>query len=49
VRSSVSLRCFAADAVSVAVDVAMPELDVQIVPGDLELLRNVNTLEDLPV
>ena len=28
---------------------AVEELDVQIVHGNLELLRNVNTLEDLPV
>jgi molybdenum cofactor guanylyltransferase len=28
---------------------AVEELDVQIVRGNLELLRNVNTLEDLPV
>jgi molybdopterin-guanine dinucleotide biosynthesis protein A len=28
---------------------ALEGLDVAIVPGNLELLRNVNTLEDLPV
>jgi hypothetical protein len=28
---------------------ALAALDVAIVPGNLELLRNVNTLEDLPV
>jgi molybdopterin-guanine dinucleotide biosynthesis protein A len=28
---------------------ALEGLDVSIVPGNLELLRNVNTLEDLPV
>lgn len=28
---------------------AVEELEVAIVPGNLELLRNVNTLEDLPV
>jgi molybdenum cofactor guanylyltransferase len=28
---------------------ALAELNVAIVPGNLELLRNVNTLEDLPV
>jgi molybdopterin-guanine dinucleotide biosynthesis protein A len=28
---------------------AVEELDVEIVHGNLELLRNVNTLEDLPV
>jgi hypothetical protein len=28
---------------------AVEELNVQIVHGNLELLRNVNTLEDLPV
>jgi molybdopterin-guanine dinucleotide biosynthesis protein A len=28
---------------------AVEELEVRIVPGNLELLRNVNTLEDLPV